>query len=207
MQHTKVGRILCYVGFFFLVLVALLPAQAGDQKPSWFLAGIRIGLTGAAAGAGDFDAIVQEIYPSEHDYFPLYSQIGLGLEQRIPIGIIPGRLTFQELFLVSGLDQNFALPLLGLLVGYRFPFELEIGLGPEFTPRLSGEKVVLRPALMYTVAWYFNKGKASVPVMLVWSPLPPDRKMRITLLSGFSYGVRIKIKLPKREKKKTPFTY
>jgi hypothetical protein len=31
--------------------------------------------------------------------------------------------------------------------------------------------------------------------------------MRFTLLSGFSYGVRIKLKLPKREKKKTPFSY
>lgn len=207
MQLTKVGRILCCVVFFSLMLAALLPAQASEQKPPWFFAGIRVGLTGAAAGAADFDAIVQEIYPSEHDYFPLYSQIGLGLEQRVPIGIIPGRLTFQELFLVSGLDQNFALPLLGMLVGYRFPFGLEIGLGPEFTPRLSSDKVVLRPALIYTVSWYFDKGNASIPVMLIYSPLPPDRKMRITLLSGFSYGVRIKIKLPKREKKKTPFNY
>jgi len=207
MQYNKLGRILCCIALFSLALAAQLPAQDTDQKPPWLFAGIRIGLTGAVAGAADFNTIVQEIYPSEHDYFPLYSQIGLGLEQRVPVGIIPGRLTFQELFLVSGLDQNFALPLLGLLVGYRFPFGLEIGLGPEFTPRLSKENVVLRPALMYTAGWYFNKGNSSIPVMLIYSPLPPDRKMRITLLSGFSYGVRIKIKLPKREKKKTPFNY
>ena len=208
MQNTKVGRILCCVGLFSLVLVSLLPAQAGEQKPPWLFAGIRVGMTGAVAGAADFNAIVQEIYPAEHEYFPLYSQIGIGLEQRAPVGIIPGQLTFQELFLVSGLDQNFALPLLGLLMGYRFTFGLEIGLGPEVTLGRKSDQTLLLPSLVYSIGWHFTKDNASIPVMLFWSPLPPDRKMRITLLSGYSFAVRIKLpKLPKREKKKTPFNY
>ena len=205
MYNTKTGRILGCAGFLFLALVALLPAQANEEKPPWLFAGIRLGVTGAVAEPGDFTAIVQSVFPGSRDYFPLYSQIGLELEQRIPLGFVPGRLIFQELILVSGLDQNFALPLLGLLLGYRFPFGLDIGLGPELTLGRQSEKIIMLPALMYTVGWYFTIGNFSIPVVLVYSPLPPDRKMRITLLSGFDFGV--KIKLPKREKKKTPFNY
>jgi hypothetical protein len=185
--------------------VALLPAQAGDQKPAWFYAGLRLGLTGAVADPGDFTRNVQSVFPGYRDYFPLYSQVGLALEQRVPLSFARGRLVFQELILVSGLDQNFALPVLGLLMGYRFAFGLDLGIGPELTLGRPEAKIVFLPALIYSVGWYFNMGNFSIPILLVYGPLPPDRKMRFTLLSGFDFGVRIK--LPKREKKKTPFNY
>jgi hypothetical protein len=185
--------------------IALLPAQTGDEKPPWLHVGIRLGVTGAVADPGDFTRYVQSVFPGYRQYFPLYTEIGLGLEQRVPLSFVSGRLVFQELILVSGLDQNFALPVLGLLMGYRFPFGLDLGLGPELTLGRQGAAIVLLPALMYSVGWYFNIGNFSIPVLLVYSPLPPDRKMRITLLSGFDFGVRIK--LPKREKEKTPFNY
>jgi hypothetical protein len=204
-NKTKISKICGCAGAFFLVLVALLPAQANEEKPPWFHVGIRLGLTGAVVEPDDFTTIVQAVFPGERGYFPLYSQIGLGFEQRVPLSFVDGRLIFQELILVSGLDQNFALPVLGLLMGFRFPFGLDVGLGPELTLGRESDKIVLLPALMYTIGWYFNVGNFSIPIMAVYSPLPPDRKMKISLLSGFSFGVRIK--LPKLEKKKTPFNY
>jgi len=204
-HNSKTGRILGCAGVFFLVLVAWLPAQESEEKPPWFHVGLRLGVTGAVADPGNFTKNVQSVYPGNRQYFPLYSQVGIALEQRVPLGFVGGRLVFQELVLVSGLDQNFALPLLGLLMSYRFPFGLDLGLGPELTLGRQEAKIVVLPALMYSVGWYFSIGNFSIPVLLLFSPLPPDRAMRITLLSGFDYGVRIK--LPKREKKKTPFNY
>jgi hypothetical protein len=204
-DKTKIGITYACAGAFFLMAIALLPAQAGGEKPPWFHAGIRLGLTGAVADPGDFTRNVQSVFPGRQSYFPLYSQIGLGLEQRIPLSSAGGGIVFQELVLVSGLDQNFALPVLGLLMGYRFPFGLDLGLGPELTLARREADIVVLPALMYSVGWYFHAGNFSIPVLLVYSPMPPDRKMRFTLLSGFDFGVRFK--LPKREKKKTPFNY
>ncbi len=205
MHNSKTGRILGCAGVFFLALAAWLPAQESEEKPPWLHVGLRLGVTGAVADPAVFTKYVQSVYPGNRQYFPLYSQIGIGLEQRVPLGFVGGRLVFQELVLVSGLDQNFALPLLGLLMGYRFPFGLDLGLGPELTLGRQGTKIVVLPALMYSVGWYFSIGNFSIPVLLLFSPLPPDRAMRFTLLSGFDYGVRIR--LPKREKKKTPFNY
>ncbi len=188
-----------------MVAAALLPAQAEEEKPPWFFAGFRLGLTGAIADPGDFTRYVQSVFPGYRQYFPLYTQIGLALEQQVPLSFASGQLVVQELVLVSGLDQNFALPLLGLLLGYRFPFGLAVGLGPELTLGRQDASIVLLPALMYSVGWYFNVGDFSIPILLLYSPLPPDRKMKFTLLSGFDFGVRIR--LPKREKEKSPFNY
>jgi hypothetical protein len=204
-DKTRIGRICICAGAFFLIATALLPAQAEEEKPPWLFAGMRLGLTGAIADPGDFTRYVQSVFPGYRQYFPLYTQVGLGLQQRVPLGFASGRLVFQELILVSGLDQNFALPLLGLLMGYRFPFGLDISLGPELTLGRQGADIVLLPALMYSVGWYFDIGNFSIPVLLLYNPLPPDRKMKFTLLSGFDFGVRIR--LAKREKEKTPFNY
>ncbi len=205
MDKTRIGRICLFAGAFLLVAAALLHAQAEEEKPPWLYAGFRLGLTGAIADPVDFTNSVQAVFPGYRQYFPLYTQIGLALEQQVPLSFASGQLVVQELVLVSGLDQNFALPLLGLLLGYRFPFGLAVALGPELTLGRQDANIVLLPALMYSVGWYFNVGDFSIPILLLYSPLPPDRKMKFTLLSGFDFGVRIR--LPKREKEKSPFNY
>jgi hypothetical protein len=109
------------------------------------------------------------------------------------------RLMIQESALLSGLDQNYALPALNLLVGVHFSSGLEASLGPELTFPPSGG---VQAALVYAVGWRFPLKAASVPVLLVFSPLPEDRLARLTLLSGIDFEL-----LPKIHRKKTPFNY
>ena len=185
-----------------LALVLGLPASAQEAQPRepWLLVGPRAGLTWALADAGVFDNALQEVYPSSRSYFPLYSEFGLSLAQHVRLPPGSFRLTIQEAFLLRGLDQNYALPALSLLVGLHWAPGLEASLGPELTIPPDGQ---VQLALVYTVGWRFSFKGASLPVLLVLSPLPQDRLGRLSLLSGIDFAFRPK--LPAR--KKTPFNY
>jgi hypothetical protein len=180
-----------------------LQAQENEEKPPWFYMGPRIGVICAISSRDDFDAIIQEMLPSERDYFPLFSQIGLNFEQRIRLEK-NGYLAFEELFLVRGLDQNIAIPAAALLISLKLPFGLKFGLGPEIYLRGLNSTPLFSPSLVYTVGWIFSFRSIEVPVLCVYDPLPYDRKMRISLLTGFDFGLKFKFK-PKE--KKTPFNY
>ncbi len=187
-----------------LALVLGLPAAAQEAQPKepWLLVGPRAGLTWVMADAGVFDKALQEVYPSERSYFPLYSELGLSLAQHVRLPPGKFRLTIQEEFLVRGLDQNYALPALSLRVGLHREPGLEASLGPELTFPPNGN---VQLALSYTLGWRFSFKGASLPLLLVLSPLPQDRLGRLSLLSGIDFAFRPK--LPKISRKKTPFNY
>ena len=184
-----------------LILTICLPAAAQEREAAepWLFVGPRAGVTWALTSASRFDQELQEQYPGERSYFPLYSQLGFSLAQHVRLHPSGSRLMIQEGALLSGLDQNYALPALNLLVGVHFAPGVEASLGPELTFPPSGG---VQAALVYAVGWRFSLKAASVPVLLVLSPLPEDRLARLTLLSGIDFEL-----LPKIQRKKTPFNY
>ena len=199
-------QLLCLV-LFGIIWISVLPAEevsAGEeQAPPWLWLGARIGVTGVMAKPSDFDDFVEEIFPRSRDYFPVYSEIGLAVEQRIRIEGNGYQLFLQERILVGGLDQTVALPSLSLLLGISTPFGLEIGLGPDFSLESKSGGAVIAPAMVYTVTWVFYISDGTkIPVTFSAVPIPPEGKARLSVLAGLDFGLRFE-----REKKKTPFNY
>lgn len=191
-----------------LCVLTLTSACAGnlfaqsEERPPWIWIGPRIGLTGVAATPKHFNSVIQEIFPSDRKYFPLYTQIGLSVQQRIPLGQSDFHLTFQELISVAGFDQAMALPSISLLLGLRAPFGLEVGLGPDLSLKSKSGSAALAPAMIYAVGWIFSLGEISVPLTFTAIPIPPEGKSRFSLLTGMDFGLK-----PKSTKKDTPFNY
>lgn len=174
-----------------------------EEKPPWLWIGPRIGLTGVVTSPEDFDSLIQEIYSSDRDYFPLYSRIGLSAEQRIPLEQSESYLAIQELIFVGGLDQTVALPFISLLLNVHTGFGLEVGLGPDFSLKSKNGGHVLSPALLYAVGWTFSFAKISLPVTFSSVPISPDGNPTLTLTAGLDFGLKFK----RKEKEALPFNY
>jgi len=178
-------------------------AGAGAPAEPWFFLGPRVAVAGEVAQPADFNAEIQRFYPSASTYFPVYSQIGLEIAERLSAMGSGYRLSFREQLLISGLDQNFALPVARVLLGVLTPFGLEAAIGPQLELVYSGSALGVAPSLVYSVGWRFSLGSISVPVFAVAEPLPPDRKARISVMAGVDYGFA-----PARPAKpQTPFNY
>jgi len=181
------------------------PAQAEPSPPPrspWLSLGPRVGVGGEIAQPSDFNDTVQRIFPSGHTYFPVYSQIGVDLSEQVPLAQTGFHLYFSQLLTVVGLDQNFALPVLDLLLGATTPFGLEAGLGPQLELADDGSGVSLAPSIVYAVGWRFSFGGVSLPVMMFVDPLPPTRRLRLAVLAGVDYGFT-----PPAPKPPAPFNY
>jgi hypothetical protein len=188
---------------FGIIWISALSAEQEQTSPPWLWVGPRIGVTGVIAKPSDFDDFIEDIFPKSRDYFPVYSEIGLAVEQRVRIEGNGYQWFFQERILVGGLDQTVALPSLSLLLGVSTPFGLEIGLGPDFSLESKSGGAVIAPAMVYAVAWtfYISDG-TKIPVTFSAVPIPPEGKARLSVLAGLDFGFRFE-----REKKKTPFNY
>ena len=198
----RIVRQLACLLFLSSIPVSIFPAEI-QEPPPWLWLGPRIGLTGVISKPSDFDDFIEEIFPKSRDYFPLYSEIGLAVEQRVRIEGNGYQWFLQERILVGGLDQTVALPSLSLLLGVSTPFGLEIGLGPDFSLESKSGGAVIAPAMVYAVAWtFFISDQIKIPVIFSAVPIPPEGKPRLSLLAGLDFGFRFK-----REKKKTPFNY
>jgi hypothetical protein len=174
---------------FFLFHVAEGAFAQDEDKEPWFWVGPRVGLTGVIATLEDFNGFIQAMYPSERSYFLLYSQIGLGVEQRIRLGESKSHLSFQEVLLVGGLDQNIALPSFTIFMAFQSSFGLVFGLGPEIGIRGEEEKIVPTLSLFYALGWNFSFRGITIPVILTVVPTPFERKPRLSLLSGLTFGI------------------
>lgn len=195
-----ISRYLLCILLFGIFPTALLLSEG---KAPWLWIGPRVGLTGVAASPEDFDSLIQEIYSSERQYFPLYSRIGLSVEQRIPLEQSKSYLSVQELIFVGGLDQTVALPFISLLINFHAALGLEAGLGPEFSLKSENGGPVLSPALVYALGWTFTFGKISLPVTFSSVPISPDGKPTFTLTAGLDFG----LKFEPKEKEALPFNY
>jgi hypothetical protein len=195
-----VGQIVFFV-FLSVVSITILSAEE-QESPPWLWIGPRIGITGVISSPADFDAIIQDYQPKPRQYFPLYSEIGVAIEQSISFGQKGHQLFFHERFLVGGLDQTMVLPAISLLLGYRAPTGLQIGIGPDFSYESTGGDAVLAPAMVYTLGWSFSVAGKRIPLVLSALPIPPEGKPRLSLLTGLDFGFNFK-----REKKQPPFNY
>jgi hypothetical protein len=179
------------------------PAQPpAAPRPPWLFLGPRIGISGEISQPSDFNDTIQRFFPTGHSYFPVYSQIGVDLSERISLAQTGYHLFFSQLLTVSGLDQNFALPVLDLLLGAMTPFGLEAALGPQLELANDGSSTYLAPSMVYAVGWRFSISGLSLPVMLFVDPLPPTRRVRLTVLAGVDYGFT-----PPGPKPPSPFNY
>jgi hypothetical protein len=190
------------LAFLSVIWISILPAEE-QEPPPWLWLGPRIGITGVISKTSEFDDRIQEFFPKSREYFPLYSEIGLAVEQHIRIGGSGYQLFLQERVLAGGLDQTVVLPSISLLLGFGFPFGLEISVGPDFSLESKSDGAVISPAMVYALGWrFFTEEGAKIPLILSAVPIPPEGKPRFSLLTGLDFGLRVK-----REKKKTPFNY
>lgn len=191
------------------------PAPTGTSTPAakpatapWLLVGGRIGAAYEYAKPSTFNALIQPFFPSRSTYFPVYSIVGVSLTESIAISDTGFRLALTQLPAVSGLDQNYAMPQVTLLVGIQTAFGLEGGVGAQLEPVLAAgsSNIEVGPSLVYSVGWRFTFGKVSVPITLTADPLPPGRHRghpRVLLTAGIDYGFAPSA--PKAPK--TPFNY
>lgn len=187
---------------FGIISVSMLPAEQEEASPPWLWIGPRIGITGVIVKPSDFDDRIQQLQPKSGDYFPLYSEIGLAIEQSILLGEKRHRLFVQERILVGGLDQAMALPSLSLILGYRVASGLQIGLGPDFSLESNGGDAELAAAMVYTLGWCFTLDGKKIPLILSAVPIPPEGKPRLSILTGLDFGFSFE-----REEREPPFNY
>ena len=184
-----------------LGLAAVDLAAQEQEKPAWFFAGPRIGVTGVVTPQWRFDRQIQEIRSRDLMYFPVYSEIGINLDQHMRLG--PGStLLFRETALIGGLDQNVVLPSLTALVGLGWDFGLEVLVGPDLSRDASGGDPEPTLSLAVAVGWVFHAWGRPIPVSVVVVPLSVDWEPRITALAGIDFPIRIRI-----PEKKQPFNY
>ena len=165
-------------------------ARAEDQegRARWMF-GPRVGVSCVAAKRDDFNSSVQDLFPGDRKYFPLFSQIGISSEQLIRLGKTRNHFAFQELILVGGLEQNIALPDVSVLLGFKTHFGLELGLGPDVGIRSSGGELRFSLALALAVGWTLRFKGISVPITFIAVPTPADVMPRFSLLTGFNFEV------------------
>lgn len=176
-------------------------ADAAVRQP-WLHVGGRIGVTYEFGNKAEFNNAVQQFYPNNFTYFPLYSRVGAALSERVPIGKTGHRFTVSQLLEVTGLDQNFALPSLTLLMGVETSFGLEAGLGPKLELSIANGGYYLAPSLVYAVGWRFQANQVEFPVAVLVEPFPPQRRVRVSIIAGIDYGI------PRAEPKpQKPFNY
>jgi len=154
-----------------LAMLLCLPAAAQQAQARkikgepWTLLGPRVGVTWAMTGISQFDQEFQALYSAERSYFSLYSSLGLSWPASAPA---PSgfRLMIQGRALLSGLDQNYALPSVTCWSACTSASGWRPSLGPELTFPPDGGSAAcpdLRPGMA------FSFKEASVPVLLVLS--------------------------------------
>ena len=176
--------------------------QAAPGDTPWLFIGPRIGAALTVAAPSDYNTIVQAFFPSSNTYFPVSSRLGVDLSMRFPLPDSGFRFSLEQLLAVDGLEQDFALPRYCLLVGVEAPFGLEAGIGPELQLVDGKSGISVGTSLLLTAGWRFSFGNLSIPVDLQLDPLPPDRRMRVSILSGVDFGFS-----PKPAKPRAPFNY
>jgi hypothetical protein len=181
------------LAFLLFVVLAALPVSAQEQEETKRLEivyGPRVGVTWVTTSRQDFDAGIQGVFPADREYFPIFTQFGFNLEQRIRLGNTQSHFAFQEVLILGGLDQNIILPSLSVMIGFRSRIGLEFGLGPNMAMKRSPEGAGIDLSVAYSLGWTFSFEDVFVPVDLAVIPTPSDGNPRITLLTGFNFKKR-----------------
>ena len=174
--------------FISFGLTDVLAGEENEENRLTFVFGPRVGATYVVVSKEDFNASLQNAFPRDSAYFPLITQFGLNLEQRIRLGDTESHFAFQEVIVVGGLDQGIVLPSFSCLIGFRSKAGLEFGLGPNVTLSRSPEGLGVAVSVIYALGWTFSIQDVHIPVDIAIVPTPVDGCPRISLLTGFNFG-------------------
>ena len=171
-----------------LLLVFTFLNLSADERVA-VVVGPRVGATYVIVDQPTFNSGVQAVFPDTgRQYFPVLSQFGVNIEQRIRLGGTQSHFVFQEVVLLGGLDQNIYMPSASVLIGFRSRAGLEFGLGPNFSLTTNDGSVGLGITVVYAVGWTFSFQEVYVPVNFAIAPTPKDGRIRLTLLTGFNFN-------------------
>ena len=114
-----------------MIFVAAGGLAAQEEAPRTRLVfGPRLGISAAVMEPEDFNNHMQSLLSdSSRSFFPVYTEMGIQLQQLLPLGGTGSYLTFQQTLLMGGLEQSMPLPSGYMTIGYRMPFGLELGSG------------------------------------------------------------------------------
>lgn len=151
-----------------------------------FVVGPRIGVSYINTSPEKFSEEINEFFSTSGDYYPVVSYFGVSFEQRILLGNTRSHFAFQEIILISGIEQAIAIPSASFLIGFRGSTGIEFGTGPTFS--LSGIGVVL------ALGWTFSYSEVYIPVDV--SLIVPNRQrpMSFILTTGFNFTIASKYK-------------
>jgi hypothetical protein len=172
-----------------LVLAAAGALGAQEEAPRTRLVfGPCLGISAAIMDPGDFNGQVQALLSdSSRTFFPVFTQMGVQLQQLLPLGGTGSYLAFQQTLLVGGLEQSMPLPSGSMTIGCRLPFGLELGLGPYVTVTADGGSPHFVLAVAYRAGWVFSFPGFTVPVAVQFVPLPRYASPQVSVISGIGF--------------------
>ena len=155
-----------------------------------FVFGPRVGISYSATTTANFNSLIQEYFPApERSYLPIMSQFGVNFEQRVQLGLTDSHFAFEEVIMLTGLDQSVFIPSVSLLIGFRSKAGLEFGLGPSFSVTYSDSGLNIPVTVVYAVGWTISFSDVYIPINLVILPTPADGFPRFGILTGFNFFV------------------
>lgn len=188
MNGRRILYWLCLGIFLGCCTLSTFAAEDQDESNFKLVFGPRVGVTYLFSQIAEFNDALQQIFPNpERGYFPLITQFGINLEQRIRLGDTKSHFAFQELLLIGGLDQSIVIPNLIVMIGFRSHTGLEFGLGPYMA--MSKSEIGIEFSVVYAIGWTFSFKGVYVPVDLAIVPTPADGFPRISLLTGFNFDI------------------
>jgi hypothetical protein len=118
------------------------------------------------------------------------TQFGVNLEQRLRLGSAASHFAFQEVLVVTGIDQGVFLPSGSLLLGFRSHRGLEFGLGPNLVATYDRDaaEIELAVSVVYAVGWTIPVYNVFIPIDLAVIPTASDGFPRLSLVSGFPFS-------------------
>jgi len=171
----------------FAMAAGSLSAQEAPPR-TILLFGPRVGVSVVFQDSDQFNGDMQSLlHAPDSNFFPLFSEIGIGAQQLFPLGKSGSYLTFQQTLLLGGLEQRMPLPSVFVTFGYRFPFGLELGLGPYATLAPVDGNPGFAFSMVYTAGWAFVMPDFQVPITVMFVPIPAYTNPRVSLLFGLSF--------------------
>jgi hypothetical protein len=175
-------------------VLVLLCAAAGtlaaqeEERTTRLFFGPRAGVSVVIQDPATFNAGMQVLVPdTTKTYFPVFTEMGLQSQQLVSLGSTNNYLAFQEMLLIGGLDQSLPLVSVNATMGYRNRAGLEVALGPYVSAVAPAGTVKLTASVVYAVGWTIASKGFSVPVTLMFVPLPSYVNPRVSLLFGFIF--------------------
>ena len=148
----------------------------GDQ---WVF-GPKVGFSYGFYTVEEFTDLINKIpFFIADSYSPFLTNFGVSLEQRILLGTTESHFAFQEILILSGIDQSIVLPSLAVLVGFRAKSGFEFGIGPIIG--ISGFSV------LYAVGWTISFQGVYCPIDVIFVPDVKTGRHLIAIYSGFNF--------------------